>query len=67
MANTQNTTTEKLVMETLNFRHSQSVKQKIDELAERSNLSAADMCRQIFNKGLEAGYGVKIRGNRIVQ
>lgn len=66
MANTQNNSTEKLIMETLNFRHSQSVKLKIDELAEISNLSASDMCRQIFNKGLEAGYGIKIKGNRIV-
>lgn len=67
MANTANKSTEKLSMETLNFRHSQSIKRKIQELAERANLSEADMCRQIFNKGLEAGYNLKVRGNQIIQ
>ena len=59
-------TTEKLNMQTLGFRHSDSVKNVINDLAEEHNLSQADMIRQIFNKGL-GEYGITIRANRVVQ
>mgnify|MGYP000543925793 CR=1 FL=1 len=53
--------------EQLGFRHSESVKTKVTELCSQENLRQGDLIRLIFNEGLKARFGVKIRGNQVVE
>jgi len=50
----------------LPLRHSASVKEAVDALAEDKNLTQSVHYRQIFNAGLEAMYGFKLKNNQII-
>jgi hypothetical protein len=43
-----------------------SIKQAIDEISARENLSAAVLLRKLIHIGLKEGYGIEVRGNKVV-
>lgn len=52
--------------EVCNFRHSDEVRELIDELAQAESLGFTDVMRQLVNAGLASKYGVRIQGNRVI-
>jgi len=47
------------------FRHSQDVKDAVDQIAATENLNPATLYRKIFNAGLKSLYDINIVGNHI--
>lgn len=55
-----------ITYEVCNFRHSDEVRDLINEVAEAESLGFTDVMRQLVNAGLNAKYNVQIQGNRVI-
>lgn len=64
---TPNQNTEKTALKSMNIRHTEGVKDFVDEKAAQNNEFPSAFYRRIFNAGLEAMYGIKLHNNKIAK
>jgi len=50
----------------LPLRHTASVKDAVDSIANKESIPPSILYRRIFNAGLNALYGMEIEGNKII-